>query len=218
MSRDVSIQLHRQVVLVVDATTYMKAGWLSLYNSCIYPALTYLDARHRKPEPNLFVRTEFALVCFRDNAPYGDSLVDSRYFTSKLAHFNEWAKDIEFIGGGYVGGVYAKSALTEGIYAARELLQVLSLLALLVKVQILTLCSLPSSSLVTAAKTSSRYSPYLLYEYKSTNTNTLARSVHPARDQFRLLRRELPLPARGARGSRVHGYAGDSSAVMLRRS
>ncbi len=58
----------RFVVLVVDSSAYMQPTWLSLYQSCIYPALTYLDSRHRQHDnPNLVVRCEFALVCFCGN-------------------------------------------------------------------------------------------------------------------------------------------------------
>ena len=96
----------------------MAPSWQSLYNNCIYPALTYLDARVRKYDNNPpSVRTEYALVCFCDHAPYGDPIARTCLFTPKLLQFNEYAKDIRFEGGGY-----AHNAVTEGLYAAIELL------------------------------------------------------------------------------------------------
>ena len=64
------------------------------------------------------LRCEFALVCFCDHAPYADAMVKTSLFTSKLAHFHEWAKNISFSGGGF-----AQSAMADGIFAGLELLK-----------------------------------------------------------------------------------------------
>ena len=104
--------------MVVDTSAYMEQSWLSLYTSCIYPALTYLETRHKAADASLQVRTDFALVCFCDHAPYGDRLLRTFYFTSKLSQFNEWAKSLTFYGGGY-----AQNAVCEGLSAAVQLLQ-----------------------------------------------------------------------------------------------
>ncbi|EKX33031.1 hypothetical protein GUITHDRAFT_120768 [Guillardia theta CCMP2712] len=105
--------INRQVVLVVDSTSYMEPYWTSLYKNCIYPALTYLDTRHK---PDTILKTEYALVCFCDHAPYGDKTIKTNYFTNKLPLFDSWAKNVEFVGGGY-----AQNAVTEGLFAALEL-------------------------------------------------------------------------------------------------
>ena len=49
-----------QVVVVLDASSYMEPFWASLYESCVYPALSFLDLPRSKPDAPS--RTEFAMV------------------------------------------------------------------------------------------------------------------------------------------------------------
>jgi len=107
--------LPRQVVVVVDGSSYMEPYWKSLYETCVHPALTFLDVRAK--DNTTPVKTEYALVTFYEHAPYGDRLLRTHFFTPKLPVFDSWAKSVEFEGGGY-----AQNAVTEGLAAALDLL------------------------------------------------------------------------------------------------
>ena len=59
---DMVVNVHNfQVLVVLDGTHSMSHYWTSLYRSCIYPALTYLDVRG-KSDPTM--RTDYSLITF----------------------------------------------------------------------------------------------------------------------------------------------------------
>lgn len=69
--------------MVLDATAYMEPHWESLYDTCVSPALSYLDMQ-RPPQRSTDFRVEYALVCFYEHAPYGNRLLKTNNFTPKL--------------------------------------------------------------------------------------------------------------------------------------
>jgi hypothetical protein len=61
----------------------MEPHWESLYDTCVSPALSYLDMQ-RPPQRSTDFRVEYALVCFYEHAPYGNRLLKTNNFTPKL--------------------------------------------------------------------------------------------------------------------------------------
>ena len=54
---------------MLDASSYMEPYWASLYESCVYPALSFLDLPRSKPDAP--VKTEYAMVAHPANQAGG---------------------------------------------------------------------------------------------------------------------------------------------------
>jgi hypothetical protein len=105
-----------QLVLVVDATHFMRPHWPALQHAFLKPLLAFLQKAAAATPGGAFA-VELALVTFRDAPPIGDYLVRSSKWTSSLSVVNQWLQRVDFRGGGCSG----RAHVCAGLCAALQL-------------------------------------------------------------------------------------------------